>query len=165
MENFDIRIGRRSVCDRTSMDSKGYRIFCYCTSYLCGRHSGICRRTGTGRWEITSRVLVISSYSYAWETVPEQIRGIKEALGAGVQLDYQFMDTKNVETAESEQLFYQTLTYYLKMVPAYDVVIVGDDAAFQFAMTYRDELFAQTPVVLRESMTGNWRRRRQQTRL
>ena len=57
------------------------------------------------------------------------------------------MDTKNVETAESEQLFYQTLTYYLKMVPAYDVVIVGDDAAFQFAMTYRDELFAQTPVV------------------
>ena len=33
------------------------------------------------------------------------------------------------------------------MVPAYDVVIVGDDAAFQFAMTYRDELFAQTPVV------------------
>lgn len=84
---------------------------------------------------------------YAWETVPEQIRGIKEALGAGVQLDYQFMDTKNVETAESEQLFYQTLTYYLKMVPAYDVVIVGDDAAFQFAMTYRDELFAQTPVV------------------
>lgn len=97
--------------------------------------------------EITGRVLFISSYSYAWETVPEQIRGIKEALGAGVQLDYQFMDTKNVETAESEQLFYQTLTYYLKMVPAYDVVIVGDDAAFQFAMTYRDELFAQTPVV------------------
>lgn len=115
--------------------------------------------------EITGRVLFISSYSYAWETVPEQICGIKEALGDGVQLDYQFMDTKNVETAESEQLFYQTLAYYLKMVPAYDVVIVGDDAAFQFAMTYRDELFAQTPVVLRESMTGNWRRRRQQTRL
>lgn len=44
--------------------------------------------------EITGRVLFISSYSYAWETVPEQIRGIKEALGAGVQLDYQFMDTK-----------------------------------------------------------------------
>ena len=49
----------------------------------------------------------------------------------------------------SEQLFYQTLTYYLKMVPAYDVVIVGDDAAFQFAMTYQDEPVAQTPVVFR----------------
>ena len=127
---------------------KGYRIFFAIALLICvGGIPAYAEELVPDAGEITGRVLFISSYSYAWETVPEQIRGIKEALGAGVQLDYQFMDTKNVETAESEQLFYQTLTYYLKMVPAYDVVIVGDDAAFQFAMTYRDELFAQTPVV------------------
>ena len=127
---------------------KGYRIFFAIALLICvGGIPAYAEELVPDAGEITGRVLFISSYSYAWETVPEQICGIKEALGAGVQLDYQFMDTKNVETAESEQLFYQTLAYYLKMVPAYDVVIVGDDAAFQFAMTYRDELFAQTPVV------------------
>lgn len=127
---------------------KGYRIFFAIALLICvGGIPAYAEELVPDAGEITGRVLFISSYSYAWETVPEQICGIKEALGDGVQLDYQFMDTKNVETAESEQLFYQTLAYYLKMVPAYDVVIVGDDAAFQFAMTYRDELFAQTPVV------------------
>ena len=98
------------------------------------------KETGRGR------VLFISSYSYAWETVPEQIRGIKEALGAGVQLDYQFMDTKNVDTAENVHLFYKSLSYYLSQVPAYDVVIVGDDAAYNFVLVYR-KIFGNTPIV------------------
>ena len=116
---------------------KGYRIFFAIALLICvGGIPAYAEELVPDAGEITGRVLFISSYSYAWETVPEQIRGIKEALGAGVQLDYQFMDTKNVETAESEQLFYQTLTYYLKMVPAYDVVIVGDDAE----MCTRDRL-------------------------
>lgn len=36
----------------------------------------------------------ISSYSYAWETVPEQIAGIKEVLNEDVVIDYKFMDSK-----------------------------------------------------------------------
>lgn len=95
----------------------------------------------------TGRVLFISSYSYAWETVPQQIEGIREALGEEVTLDYQFMDTKNVDTEESKQLFYEHMKYYLGMVPAYDVVIVGDDAAFNFAIEYKEELFPQIPIV------------------
>lgn len=97
--------------------------------------------------EVSGRVLFISSYSYAWETVPQQMEGIKEALGSNVVLDYKFMDTKNVDTEEGIRLFYESMQYYLQKVPAYDVVIVGDDAAFQFALEYRQELFAEIPVI------------------
>ena len=68
------------------------------------------------------RVLFISSYSYAWETVPEQIKGIQEALSENVDLEYKFMDTKNSTSEESAQLFYQSLKQYLKEVPAFDEI-------------------------------------------
>lgn len=76
------------------------------------------KETGRGR------VLFISSYSYAWETIPQQIDGIRKSLGDDVTIDYKFMDTKNVDTAENVHLFYKSLSYYLSQVPAYDVVIV-----------------------------------------
>lgn len=74
---------------------KGYWIFFAIALLICvGGIPAYAEEPVPDAGEITGRVLFISSYSYAWETVPEQIRGIKEALGAGVQLDYQFMDTK-----------------------------------------------------------------------
>lgn len=96
---------------------------------------------------IQHRVLFISSYSYAWETVPEQIEGIQKAFPDDVQLDYKFMDTKNCTSEESNLLFYESMKQYLSEVPAYDALIVGDDAAFQFAMDYQDELFPEIPIV------------------
>ena len=93
------------------------------------------------------RVLFISSYSYAWETIPQQIEGIQKSLGDEVTIDYKFMDTKNVDTAENVHLFYKSLSYYLSQVPAYDVIIVGDDAAFNFALAYRQKLFGDTPII------------------
>lgn len=98
------------------------------------------KETGRGR------VLFISSYSYAWETIPQQIEGIKKSLGDDVTIDYKFMDTKNVDTAENVHLFYKSLSYYLSQVPAYDVVIVGDDAAYNFVLVYR-KIFGNTPIV------------------
>ena len=97
--------------------------------------------------EKEGRVLFISSYSYAWDTVQMQIEGIKDTLGTGITLDYEFMDTKRVNTEESERLFYEGLKYRLSMVEPYDVVIVGDDAALIFAMEYREELFAGIPII------------------
>lgn len=97
--------------------------------------------------EPEKRVLYISSYSYAFEVVPLQMEGIRESLDSDVVLDYQFMDTKNVDTAESEQLFYERIKYFLQEVHPYDVIIVGDDAALNFALKYRDELFLDIPVI------------------
>lgn len=93
------------------------------------------------------RVLFISSYSYAWDTVRMQIDGIMAGLGEDVVLDFEYMDTKRINTEESLQLFYDRLKYTLSMVEPYDVVIVGDDAALQFALEYRDTLFDGIPIV------------------
>ena len=101
-----------------------------------------CVPTAAQQTNDVDRVLFISSYSYAWEAVPPQMEGIKEALGEDVVLDYQFMDTKNIDTEESGRLFYESIKYYLQQVPPYDVIIVGDDAAFNFALEYQQELFA-----------------------
>ncbi|MDD2971079.1 MAG: ABC transporter substrate binding protein [Lachnospiraceae bacterium] len=97
--------------------------------------------------QIAGRVLFISSYSYAWETVPEQMEGIKEALPDKVILDYKFMDVKNANTPETRELFYESIKEYLRATADYDVVIVGDDDAFNFAMTYQEELFPDIPIV------------------
>ncbi len=37
------------------------------------------------------RVLFISSYSYAWDTVQFQIEGIKKGIAPGVTIDYEFI--------------------------------------------------------------------------
>ena len=93
------------------------------------------------------RVLFLSSYSYAWDTVQMQIEGIKEGIGDGIVLDYEFMDTKRFPDEESQQVFYEGLKYRLQRVAPYDVVILGDDAALNFAVKYRDELFSGIPLV------------------
>lgn len=97
--------------------------------------------------EVKGRVLFISSYSYAWDAVEIQIEGIKSQIGPEVVLDYEFMDTKRVTGETAEQLFYEGIAYRMSKVEPYDVVIVGDDAAFLFALKYREELFDGIPLI------------------
>ena len=93
------------------------------------------------------RVLFISSYSYGWDTVQTQIEGIKAGVDENTTIDYEFMDTKRFRTDEWLNMFHDMLKYHLENTDPYDVVIVGDDAALQFAMEYREELFPEIPVV------------------
>ena len=95
----------------------------------------------------SGRVLFISSYSYGWDTVQIQIEGIKEGIGKNVVLDYEFMDTKRVDDETSNLLFYEGLKYRMSKVEPYDAVILGDDAALNFALKYRDELFKEIPLI------------------
>ena len=93
------------------------------------------------------RVLFLSSYSYAWDTVQLQIEGVKEGIGTDIELDYEFMDTKRIDDAESRRLFTEGLAYRLSKLEAYDVIIAGDDAALQFAMEHENDLFSGVPVI------------------
>lgn len=93
------------------------------------------------------RVLFISSYSYGWDTVQLQIDGLMEGLAPGIAVDFEFMDTKRLDVEAAEQMLYDRLSYALSVVPPYDVIIVGDDAALKFAVDYREELFAGIPIV------------------
>ncbi|MCM1119691.1 MAG: diguanylate cyclase [bacterium] len=93
------------------------------------------------------RVLFISSYSYGWDTVQLQIEGIKEGMASNIAVDYEFMDTKRMDEETAGQMLYDRLLYMLPQVSPYDVIIVGDDAALNFAMEYREELFDGIPIV------------------
>lgn len=97
--------------------------------------------------ETAGRVLFISSYSYAWDTVQLQIEGIQQGLESHMVIDYEFMDTKRVDDEISNRQFYEGLSYRMSQVEPYDVVILGDDPALRFALKYQDELFKDIPLV------------------
>lgn len=97
--------------------------------------------------EESRRILFISSYSYSWTAVPEQISGIQEELGDQYIVNYEFMDTKNTVYSENYKEYYNLLKYKLSTRKSYDAVIVGDDAALNFVELYQDELFENTPIV------------------
>lgn len=92
-------------------------------------------------------VLFLSSYSQSHFSVPMQWDGISKAFeGTEVQLDTEYMDMKNNADDESQAMFEQLLRHKLES-HAYDVLIVGDDAALNFAEAHRGDLFAGMPVV------------------
>ena len=94
------------------------------------------------------KVLFISSYSESFITVPDQISGIQNGLAPyGIKLEIEYMDTKRFSDQENLDFFYQSLNYKLENGPEYDAIIVGDDAALQFALDYQQDLFQDTPVV------------------
>jgi diguanylate cyclase (GGDEF)-like protein len=94
------------------------------------------------------RVLFISSYSESFITVPDQIQGLQYVLhNHGATLDIEYMDTKRLSTEENIQNFYHSLKYKLDKLPVYDAIIVGDDAALQFALDYQEDLFHGIPIV------------------
>ncbi len=94
------------------------------------------------------RILFISSYSESFITVPDQIIGLQNVFHThGAKLDIEYMDTKRISTKENIQNFYQSLKYKLGKLPTYDAIVVGDDAALQFAMDYQEELFQGIPIV------------------
>lgn len=97
--------------------------------------------------DMSGRILFISSYSFAWDQVQLQIEGIKTGLSENYTVDYEFMDTKRVDTEKATELFKEGLAYRLSMVKPYDAVIIGDDAALLFAMENQEELFPETPII------------------
>ncbi len=92
-------------------------------------------------------VLFLSSYSQSHFSVPLQWEGISEVFrGTEVLLDTEYMDMKNNADDESQALFEQLLRHKLES-HTYEVLIVGDDAALNFAEEHRDDLFKGVPVV------------------
>ncbi len=116
-------------------------IFLLATIFLCSSLLNVRAN------EDKKNVLFISSYSQAFQTVPDQIKGIQLGLKDQVNLDIEYMDMKRLETEENKKLFYGRLNYKLSNLPTYDAVIVGDDAALVFVMDYQSELFPKIPIV------------------
>jgi diguanylate cyclase (GGDEF)-like protein len=93
-------------------------------------------------------ILFLSSYHPSFPTLDNQVRGLKESfIHENILLDIEYMDAKRFETQENMDYFRTYLKYKLDRLPTYDLVIVGDDAALQFAMDNKAFLFEQLPIV------------------
>ncbi|PKN40361.1 MAG: histidine kinase [Deltaproteobacteria bacterium HGW-Deltaproteobacteria-18] len=107
----------------------------FCLLPLCARAEG-------------ERVLFISSYHPGFPTFFQQTDGLRaELVPAGITLDVEFMDTKRFSGTGYEAHFLENLRFKLGKVPAYDAFIVADDAALQFVLDNRQDLFAGRPVI------------------
>lgn len=91
-------------------------------------------------------VLFISSYSYEWPAVGLQIKGIKNKIGNKAGIHYMFMDTKNVSTETAESVLSTELEQVMKK-NKFDLVIVGDDAAFNYVLKNRNSYFSDMPII------------------
>lgn len=98
--------------------------------------------------EARKNVLYISSYSPSFTTFFDQVEGVQSQFqDKNIGLDIEFMDTKRFYTEENLSNFYHSLSYKMQYLPTYDAIIVADDNALNFAMTYKSELFNHIPIV------------------
>lgn len=107
-------------------------------------------QNAAGAQQKYDKVLVISSYSYDWGSVPDQLEGIQEGIGKNVDIDYVFMDAKNRDEALAREELAQKLRQdkvFSKKGDAYRLVIASDEPALEFCQEYRDEFFAGLPIV------------------
>lgn len=94
------------------------------------------------------RILFISSFSYSWFNVQEQIKGLEDALSADyINLEYKFMDSNIISSPEQKENFTSEMEFYLSHVKPFDAVILGDDPAFRFGVEHKDDFFKNTSLI------------------
>jgi signal transduction histidine kinase/BarA-like signal transduction histidine kinase len=92
------------------------------------------------------QVLFINSYGYDFETVPVVMQEVSDKLKGVASIQYLFMNEKYISDEEaSAELSAEldSMTTEFK----YSAVILGDDAAFDFAIRNRDKYFKDIPLV------------------
>ncbi|MCR5717050.1 MAG: hypothetical protein K6G23_09415, partial [Lachnospiraceae bacterium] len=94
-----------------------------------------------------ARVLFISSYALDWDSVPKQIDGLRASLGEEAKIDYLFMDAKDLDPFKAEVQLISRLQEKIRDKNTYDLVILGDDAALEFALKYHTVFFEEMPIV------------------
>ena len=97
----------------------------------------------------TKEVLIIHSYQTGLSWTDQQEDGIigylqESAYKFSIHIEY--MDWKNYPTTVNLENFYSSL-YYKYAGKKMDVVITTDDAALEFALKYREDLFPHTPII------------------
>jgi signal transduction histidine kinase len=94
------------------------------------------------------RVLLLCSYNSEFQTYPQQQAGLKAAFSEEkVSLDVEFMDSKRFSDEPYLVRFGALLSHKLSNAARYDLVLLADDNALQFAMAHRADMFAGLPMV------------------
>lgn len=107
-----------------------------------------CKVSATNAFGSPYRILVICSYNYSFQTVPEHIQGFVDGLGnLNCEITYENMDAKTYYHPVDIKQFYNYLAYKLRQVSKYDLVVLMDDTALRFGINYRPYLFPDTPMI------------------
>jgi diguanylate cyclase (GGDEF)-like protein/PAS domain S-box-containing protein len=94
------------------------------------------------------RVLLLYSYHPGFPSSAPMLAGVRSVLSPrGVRLDLEYMDGKRHADAVIQEQFRRLLALRLARRPGYDVILVADDRALEFALTHHEELFASRPLV------------------
>jgi signal transduction histidine kinase len=115
--------------------------------FIIGIYSNII--IASAEYSETKDILIINSYQNGLSWTDSEEEGIVETLHNAKfknNIYIEYMDWKNYPTNENLEIFYSNLSYkYAKK--HLDVVITTDDAALDFALKNRDDLFPNTPIV------------------
>ncbi len=95
------------------------------------------------------RILFLSSYDPLYFSAESQRKGIDAGLYPNaIEYDVVYMDTKNYETQKDIQTFHDFLKKRLATNKRqYEAILVGDDAALEFAIKFQNDLFASLPII------------------
>jgi signal transduction histidine kinase/ABC-type uncharacterized transport system substrate-binding protein len=99
--------------------------------------------------ETSHNVLILNSYHMGLSWTDRQTEGISaiiEEYDHNCNVFVEYMDWKNHPTEENLKNIYHNLKYKYADKKI-DVVIATDDAAFDFALKNRDEIFSAAPIV------------------
>ncbi len=95
-----------------------------------------------------NHVLFISSYHSGFPSFFHQVDGLREVFSdQNISLDIQFMDMKRFPDDNNLERFSQNLSDHLSRLNLYDLLIVGDDYAFNFALLEQHGLLQNIPIV------------------
>ncbi|MGL4914378.1 MAG: sensor histidine kinase [Romboutsia sp.] len=92
-------------------------------------------------------ILFISSYSPKFISFNDQINGLEEGFDDSYDVHIEYMDVKNFRSDELEENFYNLLKFKIKSYEKFDAIVLGDDAALEFGLKYKSDLFKDIPMV------------------
>ena len=92
-------------------------------------------------------ILFISSYSYDWIPTSYILDGFNSNINVDDNVDFYFMDTKNVEYELAKENFSMIIESDYSKYEKYDVIVVADDNALDYVIKYRDKYFNNKPIV------------------
>lgn len=93
------------------------------------------------------RILFISSYDYDWESVPKQLAGFCSEVEENANIEYIFMDTKKHAYEDVVDKVNDEIESYIDRAGRFDLAVLGDDAALDYALEYRNRFFEGIPLV------------------
>ena len=94
-------------------------------------------------------VLILNSYHKGLAWTDQETNGVVNGLideGIHANIAIEYMDWKNHPSQENIKYLYALYKLRYSKQPI-DVVITTDDAALEFALAYREELFSKAPIV------------------